>query len=80
MPSTKLKVTGVDVFSIGDFQGADSRGSAFQGSDPRQTPADQITLSDPTRGIYKKIVIDGDRVAGACLIGDTEHAAWYTRS
>ena len=63
--STKLKVTGVDVFSIGDFQG---------GPD-----ADEILLSDPTRGVYKKLVIDGDRLAGACLIGDTEHASWYTK-
>ncbi len=63
--STKLKVTGVDVFSIGDFQG---------GAD-----ADEIMLSDPTRGVYKKLVIDGDRLAGACLVGDTEHASWYTR-
>jgi len=63
--STKLKVTGVDVFSIGDFQ---------SGPD-----ADEILLSDPTRGVYKKLVIDGDRLAGACLVGDTEHASWYTR-
>ncbi len=65
VPSTKLKVTGVDVFSIGDYQGG--------------VDADQITLSDPTRSVYKKIVIDGDRLVGACLIGDTEHAAWYTK-
>jgi nitrite reductase (NADH) large subunit len=65
IPSTKLKVTGVDVFSIGDFQG---------GRD-----ADEILLSDPTRGVYKKLVIDGDHLAGACLVGDTEHASWYTK-
>jgi nitrite reductase (NADH) large subunit len=65
IPSTQLKVTGVDVFSIGDFQG---------GPD-----ADEITLSDPTRGIYKKLVISGERLAGACLVGDTEHAGWYTK-
>jgi nitrite reductase (NADH) large subunit len=63
--STKLKVTGIDVFSVGDFQG---------GAD-----ADEILLSDPTRGVYKKLVIDGDRLAGACLVGDTEHASWYTK-
>jgi nitrite reductase (NADH) large subunit len=63
--STRLKVTGVDVFSIGDFQG---------GQD-----ADEILLSDPNRGVYKKLVIDGDRLAGACLVGDTEHASWYTK-
>ncbi len=63
--STKLKVTGVDVFSIGNFQGGPE--------------ADEITLADPTRGVYKKLVIDGNRLAGACLVGDTEHASWYTR-
>lgn len=61
--STKLKVTGVDVFSIGAFQG---------GAD-----ADEITLADPTRGVYKKLVLEGDRLVGACLVGDTEHASWY---
>jgi nitrite reductase (NADH) large subunit len=65
VPSTQLKVTGVDVFSIGDFQGGPE--------------ADEITLSDPTRGIYKKLVIAGDRLAGACLVGDTEHAGWYSK-
>ncbi|HET9025876.1 MAG TPA: nitrite reductase large subunit NirB, partial [Burkholderiaceae bacterium] len=63
--STKLKVTGVDVFSIGAFQ--------------TSADGDEITLSDPTRGIYKKLVLEGDRLAGACLVGDTEHASWYTR-
>jgi nitrite reductase (NADH) large subunit len=63
--STKLKVTGVDVFSIGDFQGGPE--------------ADEILLSDPTRGVYKKLVLKDDAVVGACLVGDTEHATWYTR-
>jgi nitrite reductase (NADH) large subunit len=68
--STKLKVTGVDVFSIGAFQG---------GKD-----ADEIVLSDPQRGVYKKLVLadaadGGSRLVGACLIGDTEHASWYTQ-
>ncbi|MEG2154819.1 MAG: nitrite reductase large subunit NirB [Burkholderiaceae bacterium] len=63
--STKLKVTGVDVFSIGDFQGGPE--------------ADEILLSDPTRGVYKKLVLQNDAVIGACLVGDTEHASWYTR-
>ena len=72
--STKLKVTGVDVFSIGAFQGKDGGNAA----------ADEILLSDPQRGVYKKLVLADDAaggtyLVGACLIGDTEHASWYTR-
>jgi nitrite reductase (NADH) large subunit len=68
--STKLKVTGVDVFSIGAFQGGPG--------------ADEIVLSDPQRGVYRKLVLDddangGSRLVGACVIGDTEHSGWYTR-
>jgi nitrite reductase (NADH) large subunit len=63
VPSTQLKVTGVDVFSIGDFQGGPE--------------ADEITLSDPTRGIYKKLVIADGRLTGAVLIGDVTDALWY---
>jgi len=61
--STKLKVTGIDLFSAGDFQG---------GAD-----AEEIVLSDPVAGIYKKLVIRNDRLIGACLYGDTVDAAWY---
>jgi nitrite reductase (NADH) large subunit len=68
--STKLKVTGVDVFSIGAFQGGPQ--------------ADEIVLSDPQGGVYKKLVLaddpdGGSHLVGACLIGDTEHARWYTQ-
>lgn len=63
--STKLKVTGVDVFSIGAFQGS--------------ADTDEITLSDPTRGVYKKLVLEGDKLVGACLVGDIDHASWYAR-
>ncbi|MGE5385697.1 MAG: nitrite reductase large subunit NirB [Betaproteobacteria bacterium] len=65
LTSTKLKVTGIDVFSAGDFGG---------GSD-----ADEIVLHDPAGGVYKKLVVKGDRLIGACLIGDTADGAWYFR-
>jgi nitrite reductase (NADH) large subunit len=61
--STKLKVTGIDLFSAGDFQGGDG--------------CEQITLADPTAGIYKKLVIRDDRLVGACLYGDTVDGGWY---
>ncbi|OWT69183.1 assimilatory nitrite reductase large subunit [Achromobacter sp. HZ28] len=63
--STKLKVTGIDVFSAGDFIG---------GAD-----TETITLTDPLAGVYKKLVLKGDRLVGACLYGDTADGAWYFR-
>jgi len=61
--STKLKVTGIDLFSTGDFTG---------GQD-----TEEIVLSDPFAGVYKKLVIRGDKLVGACLYGDTVDGSWY---
>lgn len=61
--STKLKVTGIDLFSAGDFTGGEN--------------TEQIVLSDPAGGVYKKLVIEDDRLVGACLFGDTADGAWY---
>jgi nitrite reductase (NADH) large subunit len=61
--STKLKVTGIDLFSAGDFQGGDG--------------CEEITLADPTAGVYKKLVLRDDRLVGACLYGDTVQGNWY---
>ena len=61
--STKLKVTGIDLFSAGDFSG---------GAD-----TEEITLSDPIGGVYKKLVLRDDKLIGACLYGDTVDGAWY---
>ncbi|MEH6460272.1 nitrite reductase large subunit NirB [Chitinimonas sp. JJ19] len=63
--STKLKVTGIDLFSAGDFMGGDGH--------------EEITLSDPVGGVYKKLVLKGDKLVGACLYGDTADGAWYFR-
>jgi nitrite reductase (NADH) large subunit len=63
--STKLKVTGIDVFSAGEFMG---------GGD-----TEAITLADPVGGVYKKLVIRDDKLIGACLYGDTVDGAWYFR-
>ncbi|MCQ4294977.1 nitrite reductase large subunit NirB [Pseudomonas stutzeri] len=63
--STKLKVTGIDLFSAGDFIGGDG--------------TETITLSDPIGGIYKKLVIKDDVLVGACLYGDTADGGWYFR-
>lgn len=63
--STRLKVTGIDLFSAGDFAGGE------------QTEA--ITLADTPGGVYKKLVIRDDKLVGACLYGDTADSAWYVR-
>ncbi len=65
LTSTKLKVTGIDLFSAGDFMGADD-GST-----------EEIVLSDPHDGVYKKLVIRNDQLVGACLYGDTVDGSWY---
>ena len=61
--ATNLKVSGVSVFSAGDFVGADG--------------SEAILLSDIRHGTYKKLVIADGRLAGAVLIGDVGDALWY---
>jgi len=61
--STKLKVTGIDLFSAGEFMGG--------------VGTEDITLSDPISGVYKKLVIRDNKLVGACLFGDTADGAWY---
>ncbi len=63
LTSTKLKVTGIDLFSAGNFAG---------GAD-----TEEIVLSDPFAGVYKKLVIQDDKLVGACLYGDTVDGSWY---
>ncbi|MDP2829043.1 MAG: nitrite reductase large subunit NirB [Sulfuricellaceae bacterium] len=61
--STKLKVTGIDLFSAGNFGGSEH--------------TEDIVLSDPVGGVYKKLVIQDNKLVGACLYGDTVDGAWY---
>ena len=61
--STKLKVTGIDLFSAGDFAEAKDR--------------EEIVLRDAARGIYKRLVLKEDRIIGAVLYGDTGDGAWF---
>jgi nitrite reductase (NADH) large subunit len=63
LTSTKLKVTGIDLFSAGDFMG--------------NAECEKIVMSDPAGGVYKKLVIKGDQLVGACLYGDTVDGSWY---
>jgi nitrite reductase (NADH) large subunit len=61
--STKLKVTGVDLFSAGDFAEGNEN--------------DEIVLRDPSRGVYKRVVLRDNRIVGAVLYGDTADGSWY---
>lgn len=61
--STKLKVTGIDLFSAGDFMGGEG--------------CEDIVLSDPFGGVYKKLVLRGNKLVGACLYGDTVDGSYY---
>ena len=61
--ATNLKVSGINVFSAGDFLGA--------------VGTEQIVLSDPGLGTYKKLVIKDGKLAGAVLFGDTADGLWY---
>lgn len=61
--STQLKVTGIDLFSAGDFIGG-----------PR---SEALILKDARRGIYKRVVIENNKVRGAVLYGDVKDGPWY---
>jgi nitrite reductase (NADH) large subunit len=61
--STQLKVSGVDVFAAGNH--AEGPG------------AESLVLRDPRRGVYKRLVIENDRIRGAVLYGDVRDGQWY---
>jgi nitrite reductase (NADH) large subunit len=61
--STKLKVTGIDVFSAGNFMGGEG--------------TEDLVLHDPGAGIYKRVVLQDDKLVGAVMYGDTKDGAWY---
>jgi len=61
--STKLKVTGINLFSVGDFLG--------------DAHSETIHFTDAALGIYKKLVIKAGKLVGAVLYGDTADGSWY---
>ncbi|SHE32441.1 assimilatory nitrite reductase (NAD(P)H) large subunit precursor [Ruegeria intermedia] len=61
--ATKLKVTGCDLFSAGDFAKGEGR--------------EDIVFRDPARGVYKRLVIEDDRLIGAVMYGDTADGSWF---
>jgi nitrite reductase (NADH) large subunit len=62
LPATNLKVSGVPVFSMGDFDGSG---------------AETIVLEDQEAATYRKLVVQNNRLAGAVLVGDTTDSLWY---
>lgn len=61
--STKLKVTGIELFSAGNFLGSDD--------------TEEMVLQDAGRGVYKKLVLKENRIQGAVMYGDTLDGSWY---
>lgn len=61
--ATQLKVTGVNLYSAGDFAQGDDR--------------EEIVLRDAAAGVYKRVVLKDDRILGAVLYGDTGDGAWF---
>ena len=60
---TKLKVTGIDLFSLGDFADGDDR--------------QEIVLRDASAGVYKRLVLKDNRIIGTVLYGETADGAWF---
>ena len=60
---TKLKVTGIDLYSLGDFADGDDR--------------EEIVLRDASAGVYKRLVLKEDRIIGTVLFGETADGAWF---
>jgi nitrite reductase (NADH) large subunit len=63
MLSTRLKVSGVDVFSAGKYAGGEG--------------CEDIVFRDAGRGVYKRIVLENGKIAGAVLFGDAVDGGWY---
>ncbi|MGV8939617.1 MAG: nitrite reductase large subunit NirB [Allorhizobium sp.] len=61
--NTKLKVTGINLFSAGDFAEGEGR--------------EEIVLRDARAGIYKRLIIKDNRILGAVLYGETVDGAWF---
>ena len=60
---TKLKVTGIDMFSAGDFAGG--------------AGTEEVVFRDPARGVYRRLVLRENKLIGAVLYGDAKDGGWY---
>jgi len=62
--STRLKITGIDVFSAGELAASDEADA-------------EVVFRDPAKGVYRKLVIREDRVVGAVMYGEVGDGGWY---
>ncbi|HUD59502.1 MAG TPA: nitrite reductase small subunit NirD [Acetobacteraceae bacterium] len=62
-PSTQLRISGIHVFSAGNHHAGPG--------------VESLVLRDPKRGIYKRLVIEQDKIRGAVLYGDVRDSGWY---
>jgi nitrite reductase (NADH) large subunit len=60
---TRLKVTGIDMYSAGDFSGGPG--------------TEDVVFRDPARGVYRRLVLKNDVLIGAVLYGDAADGTWY---
>jgi nitrite reductase (NADH) large subunit len=63
LPATQLKVTGIELYSAGEFHGTEH--------------AEDIVLRDPGRQIYKRLIVRDNKLRGAVLFGDASAGPWY---
>lgn len=61
--ATQLKVTGIDMYSAGDFS--------------EDEATDTLIYADIRRGVYKRIVLHDNRIQGVVLYGETRDGGWY---
>jgi nitrite reductase (NADH) large subunit len=61
--ATKLKVTGINLFSIGDFADGPDR--------------EEIVLRDASAGVYKRVILKDNKIIGTVLYGETADGAWF---
>ena len=61
--AAQLKVTGIDLYSAGDFSDGENR--------------EEIVLRDPNQGVYRRLVVKDNRLVGTVLYGDTSSMGWY---
>jgi len=57
----QLKISGIDLFSAGDIAAC----------------TDQIVVRDPANGVYRRLAMRDDTLAGVVLVGDTLGSTWY---
>lgn len=60
---TRLKVTGIEMFSAGDFAGGEG--------------CEEVVFRDPARGVYRRLVLREERLSGVVLYGDAQDGGWY---